>query len=182
MQNAPFLRAGQGIPFACVHSAETQKPLLHVHFSLLSDLSVQPSIMQKNNHVSLNPDELKKVEAALIYLQKHFVEPVSGYQLAFEVNLRPEKIQVGFKLLTGLSVHNYLIQYRIDRSKIDLEDFALSIKQVAAKNGFSTASLFIHHFKALTDQTPGHFRDQWLLAGPPSAPSIPSKNFPAFNG
>ena len=119
--------------------------------------------MKLKGHPSLNPEELKKTQTAIRYLQEHFTDPVSGYQLSEEVSLRHEKIQAGFRFLTGLAVHAYLIQYRIERAKVDLEDFSLSIKQIAARNGFSTSSWFIYHFKAHTKQTPGQYREQWII-------------------
>src|ERR1700761_1957933 len=110
--------------------------------------------MQVNNPPCLNPDEMKKVHTAIQYLERHFTESISGYHLSLEVELRPEKIVAGFRLLTGLSVHQYLCHYRVEQAKIELENFSLTVNQVGYKMGFSTASLFIQHFKAFVGQTP----------------------------
>lgn len=120
--------------------------------------------MRVNGIILLNPYELECVKKAIVYLEKHYQDNISADQLALEVNIDIKKLQAGFKRLKGLTVHNYQIRFRLDRGRDDLSNFALSIRFIAARHGFSSSSHFGDLFKKDMGFPPKEYRRQLLIA------------------
>ncbi|SER68160.1 AraC-type DNA-binding protein [Gracilibacillus ureilyticus] len=64
-----------------------------------------------------------------------------------------------FKKEFDMTIHQYILQRRIYEAKKMLLDTDISINELAAKIGFSTASNFIRCFKKYVHMTPKQFRD-----------------------
>jgi AraC family transcriptional regulator len=64
-----------------------------------------------------------------------------------------------FKKLIGLTLHQYVIQCRIERALQLLQD-DLSIAEVACIVGNAFQSHFTHHFKRLLGVTPASVREK----------------------
>jgi AraC family transcriptional regulator len=62
-----------------------------------------------------------------------------------------------FKQSTGISPHQYLIRWRIERAKQLLAMGNLSIAAIAQTVGFASQGHFTYHFKRLVGVTPRVF-------------------------
>jgi two-component system response regulator YesN len=113
-----------------------------------------------------SPYDVERTRKAIAYLAKHYAEPISADQLAEEVMIDKRKLQAVIQVLTGLTVHRYLLKVRLDRATEYLrERVDLTIEQVANLNGFHTSSLFIRHFRKRTGMTPKEYRFRTLNTG-----------------
>jgi AraC-like DNA-binding protein len=63
-----------------------------------------------------------------------------------------------FKAYTGIAPQQYLIQLRIEKAKIYLADFSLSIKEIAIRLNFESISYFSRLFKEKAGVSPGVYR------------------------
>lgn len=92
------------------------------------------------------------------YMDMHFAEPVSLADLSAEINLSPYHFSRLFHAETGMPVHGYLLNVRINHAKKLLSETYDSVEAVAQQCGFSSTSHFIRAFKNAMHLTPARFR------------------------
>ncbi|HEY4064976.1 MAG TPA: AraC family transcriptional regulator [Puia sp.] len=109
--------------------------------------------------IRLSPFDRKQINMAIEYLHANYTSPISADMLALEFDMDIRRLQKGFKEKTGMTVHEYLIHYRILRAIIDLETTNLILKVIASKHGFATQSHFIELFKKRRGITPNQHRN-----------------------
>lgn len=109
--------------------------------------------------IRLSPFDLVKVGKAIEYVKLRYKEGVSADHLGLEFDMDTRRMQTGFKEKTGLTVHNYIIQYRLIMATLDLDTTNLTLKTIADKHGFSNQSHFIELFKKRSGITPNEYRN-----------------------
>lgn len=129
---------------------------VYVFLSLLKQygqVSGQPSLSM--GHERLTP----------IYrlIEDRYGDPGLGLpQMADELSISPQHLNSLFRKSWGVSPYQYLLQFRIQKSKeLLLAERAKSIKSIAGAAGFQDFSHFIHTFRKLTGMTPVEFRRQY---------------------
>jgi AraC family transcriptional regulator len=123
----------------------TQVLVIHLlrHYSVL-----QPAIVDCYN---LTP---RRLENAIDYIHDHLGGDLSMLQIASSVNTSPTYFASLFKRATGISLHQYVIQQRVNRAKLLLETTDLPIPNIAAQVGFANPSHLAYHCKRQTGMTP----------------------------
>jgi AraC family transcriptional regulator len=123
----------------------TQILVIHLlrHYS-----SLQPTIV--NRH-SLTPTRLK---SAIDYIHAHLDSDLSMVEIAASVNTSPTHFAKLFKTAIGISLHQYVIQRRVDRARLLLKTTSLPIPNIAAQVGFANPSHLAYHCKRQTGMTP----------------------------
>jgi AraC family transcriptional regulator len=138
------LRSGEIMGELYVESL-TQVLVIHLlrHYSVF-----QPKIV---GLCSLPPRRLKN---AIDYIHSHLDGDLSMVQIANSVNTSPNYFASLFKQATGVSLHQYVIQQRVERAKLLLETTDLPIADIASQVGFASQSHLTQHLKRLTGMTP----------------------------
>lgn len=95
------------------------------------------------------------------YMEKYYSENMTVNQLAALVNMSASAFNRNFKKETGLTPIKYLIEVRIDKSKLLLRRGTLSMTEIAALCGFGSSAHFAAEFKRLTNVTPTEYRDAY---------------------
>jgi AraC family transcriptional regulator len=113
------------------------------HYSTL-----QPIIATRH---SLTPSRL---QGAIDYIHAHLGSDLSMVQIAISVNTGPTHFARLFKTATGISLHQYVIQQRVERAKLLLEATDLPILNIASQVGFANPSHLAYHCKRQTGMTP----------------------------
>lgn len=90
---------------------------------------------------------------AIDYLQTHFAEPVSVGEVAAVAGLSEYHFMRVFRASTGLSVHRYLTQIRLNRAK-SLLSCGVSSAEAAVSVGLFDQSHLIRHFRQHYGATP----------------------------
>ncbi len=67
-----------------------------------------------------------------------------------------------FKAYTGTSPYEYLMNFRINKSKQLLNESTSSVNEVALMVGFSDANNYIRYFKKVVGTTPAKYRQSWM--------------------
>jgi AraC-like DNA-binding protein len=78
--------------------------------------------------------------------------------LASKAALSPYHFLRCFKKETGSTPHKYVLAVRINTAKHYLKNTSMSVKEIAAKCGFSSESGFCISFRHITGISPGEFR------------------------
>lgn len=115
--------------------------------------------------MSFLPSKHIPKECALVkrYIDNHFKEHITLDLLAGLSHMNKYYLVHTFKKHMGISPINYLIQRRIDESKLLLETTDMSIGEISITLGFSSQSYFSQSFKAITNQSPSEYRSHTTI-------------------
>lgn len=98
------------------------------------------------------------VEKVKAFIEANYDQELSREMVASSVFLTPDYLAKMFKRETGLSIKDYLNDYRILKAKEALVQGNATISQIAADTGFESISYFSTVFKKITGETPVAFR------------------------
>jgi AraC family transcriptional regulator len=109
----------------------------------------------KDYRHGLSADRLGVV---LSYIEAHLEEDLSIKRLAALAGIGLHYFRKLFRISTGLTVHEYVIQTRISRARHLLQRTHLSIVEIALMVGFSSQSHFTAEFRRRLRVTPAVYR------------------------
>jgi AraC family transcriptional regulator len=105
----------------------------------------------KPQHRNLTNTQLQQ---AIDYIQDRLGGDLSLIRIAETINISPTYFANLFKQKTGISLHQYVIQQRVDRAIVLLQRTDLRITEIASQVGFSSQSHLTQHIKRATGMTP----------------------------
>jgi len=164
------LRWDADSPLAAVHEAYGEKCRYSFDFAGISgsrevydfltqikqygQTGSEPSLSQ--GHVRLTP--------VYLLIERAYGDPDLGLdRLAETLGISPQHLNTLFRKSWGISPYQYLLQFRIQKSKeLLIEDQERSVKDIAAAVGFQDCSHFVHTFRRLAGMTPMQFRHQYF--------------------
>jgi len=91
------------------------------------------------------------------HIEDHLSEQITLTALARLVRLSPYHFSRAFKQSFGMPPHRYHTHRRIERAKVLLGGFALSVTDIGLSLGFSEASSFTTTFRKMTGLTPSRY-------------------------
>ena len=101
---------------------------------------------------------VSKVDKVLDYINKNFSRDITNADLADLAGYHEYHLNRIMKSITGMSIHQYLTNIRIEKSKEYLLNADTPISEVSYLCGFKTQYHFANVFKAHTGSTPSNFR------------------------
>lgn len=114
--------------------------------------------MRQDKIFRLTPHDYRCIEKAMLYIDQHCTEKISSDQLALEVGISKNKLQTGFLLRSGLTLHDYILKIRVDKAKLLLIDTNDPVKSIADNTGFTNDSHFCKVFRKFTSISPARYR------------------------
>lgn len=99
-----------------------------------------------------------KTKDILEYVNDHYNEELFVYEVAKHFGYSREYFSRFFKKEIGMSFKDYLTQYRLNKSLIELELNNKTITDIAFNTGFSNETQYINSFKKIFKLTPGQYR------------------------
>ncbi len=105
------------------------------------------------------------VQKAKNFIHEHYMEEISRTEVAAVVYLTPEYMAKMFKKEEGVSIKQYISDYRVQKAKELLSNPSVRISDVATNVGFDNFSYFSTVFKKTTGYTPGEFHAMTTGAG-----------------
>ncbi|MDB6125250.1 MAG: AraC protein arabinose-binding/dimerization [Pedosphaera sp.] len=93
-----------------------------------------------------------------LLLHERLEQPIELEQLANELHISSAWLRRNFRHHTGLTVHHYHLQLRINRAMHLLSGTPATIKEIAAQTGFEDAHYFSRVFKKKTGSNPETWR------------------------
>lgn len=104
----------------------------------------------------------KKIEIVTEHIQKNFDKPLSNELLAKLVGYHPYYLNRVFKQITGDTLHQYILNYRLSIASELLLSTTKTIAEIAEKSGFNNQISFINAFKKIYRLSPTAFRNETL--------------------
>ena len=111
--------------------------------------------LESNNH-NKNKSPIKKVKQ---YIKEHYKENLTNELIAKQVDYHSYHLNRIFKNIEGVSLHKYLINYRILMAEKLLLETDYSVTFIASEVGFENTTSFTQNFKAKNHFTPLKYRN-----------------------
>lgn len=92
------------------------------------------------------------------YIAENYASDIKLAELAKVAGMSSFHFAREFKRATGITPHQYLIKFRIERSKALLAERELPLIEVGLRSGFSHQSHFTRLFRKITGTTPHTYR------------------------
>lgn len=102
-------------------------------------------------------EKLERLRVLLGYLHTHYQEKLTLEDVARTVNLSKSECCRFFKKQMGVSLFEYLLDYRIGQS-LQLLKSGKTVAEAAAEAGFSTPAYFAKVFRTHTGRSPSKYR------------------------
>ncbi len=104
------------------------------------------------------PIQQTVVNIAMKYIEEHYREDLTVDKICQEVSFSKYYFCKLFKENTGMTLYQYLIQYRVNKSKELLTYSKLSIHAIALDVGFKNTLSYSRCFKQYNQMTPSEYR------------------------
>src|SRR5687768_11793910 len=105
-------------------------------------------------------DDLRVIHRMCRHLQETFTKPESIYVLSLEFGMSVAKLTHLFKQVNGLTIRQYVIKHRIEKSQQLLLSTEQTIPVIAKIVGYKDWSAFTRAFKRITGITPTAYREK----------------------
>lgn len=93
------------------------------------------------------------------YISKNYRDTITYESLEKEFNMNAIYMNRIFKKHCGVSIHSFIVNYRINVSMELLQSTSLSINEISRAVGFSDFPHFLKTFKRIVGQTPTNYRN-----------------------
>lgn len=126
----------------------------HVKPKLRPTFRVRPiGIVERESTATypVNPPWLTK---ALLLLDANLDKPISAADLAIAAGVSQTALQKSFRKSFGMTVGKYILSAKMHTAKRLFYEEALSVKEVAARTGFSTPNYFCQTYRAYYGHAP----------------------------
>lgn len=112
-------------------------------------------------HGKSESDQDRMIERALQYINAHFAEDITRYDVASHLFLNPGYFGRLFKQKEGETFGDYLVKLRMQKA-IELLFSSYSVAQISEMVGYANPSSFTRVFRLYTSYTPTEYRRQVL--------------------
>jgi AraC family transcriptional regulator len=97
-----------------------------------------------------------RLRRMLSYIDDNIGNDLSLAELAGVVDLSISHCKATFRNVMGLPIHQYVLQRRVERARILLDEGKHSITEIAMMTGFSSPSHLARHVRRILGVTPRH--------------------------
>ena len=109
-------------------------------------------------HAGVSGEESRRIQKVKKYIGEHAAEPIREKDLADMAGMSCSAFSRFFKLSTGRTLSDYLIDIRLGNAARMLVDTNQSISEICYACGFNNLSNFNRIFKSRKGSTPREFR------------------------
>lgn len=99
-----------------------------------------------------------RVQKMLDYIGRHYGEPLTLAEIAGAASIGRSEAARCFQACLGCAPGQALLRFRLQTARRLLQDHTLTVEQVSAACGFSSARYFSRQFRKVYGDTPGHLR------------------------
>jgi AraC family transcriptional regulator len=126
--------------------------------AMTSRLIAQHSSVSQPSRIPSATLSGRRLKQVLAFIEDQLAEDLSLDQIASIANLSPSHLKSLFRQATGLPVHQYVIQRRLERAKALITQDNLTMAEVAAATGFAHQSHLARHIRRATGLPPNVIR------------------------
>ena len=138
--------------FESTHSREDELLLQSIVLELLHTLiqeASQKALIKKQKF-----SHYVEIDTILEYIKKNLSEDMCLQNVAKRFSLSPIHFHTTFKKAVGVTLHEYVLEQRMNKAIDLLLSTDLNLTQIAYSSGFSSQSYFSFLFKQKTGKTP----------------------------
>lgn len=121
-------------------------------------LQYHDDLNEDTNRSVLRQSEMVLVRNAANRIKYDLSELDTVEGIASEIGINPNKLQIGFKHLYGMTVNSFIQQTRLELAKSLLRNTDYNISEIVEKVGLSSKSYFSKIFKETYNITPSEFK------------------------
>ena len=151
----PEVESGEGLLARALHEWEQNAPC---HRELCSTLVKEALLCALRGQAGAPADPPPLVRQMARYIADHLSQPITGKALSAEFHYHAYYLGRQFRRAMGVSIHQYLLGERMKQCAALLVETGLSVRQIAAQTGFSSASHLCAYFRRAYAQTPAAYR------------------------
>lgn len=123
-----------------------------------SDESARPAAARRN----LQEKNVQLVENIKIMIENSFGEKLNISEIARNLGYSRSYMTELFHREAGVSISQYITEFRLQRAQIMMRDPTLSLQQIAYKCGYSDPLFFSRMFKKRFGVSPRKLRESWV--------------------
>ena len=138
-----------------IESASRQK---YSAYRIIGEMYILFSWLVKNASEQQKLESKNIVNKAIAYINNNYYKNISVGDVAESLNVDRTTLYRNFERVMSLSPQNYLLNFRLDKSLVLLNDTNLSIKEIAYSVGFGDYPHFCRLFKKYFSVTPSEYR------------------------
>ena len=139
----------------CLIHYSYQTPLSDAYTSAIIKELLCYAVQNGNAQKGELPEIVQRIK---VYLQQNYDKSVPNSQISNEFGYHSYYLNRVFKKHTGTTIHQALVQEKINVAKTLLRNTSLSVNAVAAEVGFSDRTQFCTAFRKHTKYTPTEYR------------------------
>ncbi|GIP37779.1 hypothetical protein J31TS4_10590 [Paenibacillus sp. J31TS4] len=128
-------------------------------YTIRSFLMRRLEIVRESAELGGQPTEKSVIREVIRYIQEQYNNDVSIAAIAGHVYLTPTYLCLLFKKEKGISINDYITQFRIERAKMLLRDRSLKLYEISRFVGYQDANYFAKVFRKQTGMNPSEYRD-----------------------
>lgn len=145
--------------------AQKMEELLKIHSDNIPEnaIGISQKISELMHMIAIDLDNTKNINSfsnnIISYIKENYSNKIEIEDIAQKLYISPAHLIRIFKKETGLTPHQYLIQYRLLSSIQLLKYSDMNMEQIAKAVGFSSSSHFISSFKKQYGCTPFKYNE-----------------------
>lgn len=143
----------RAIPSLYLLKESFTQELLSCHMKLVITTLVQK--LHSNNNTTKDSDTIRRI---INYIQTNYSKNITNSHIAEAFHFSYSYINKIFRQNTGISIHKYLLDYRMDIAKELLRNQNASVASIALSVGYTDPHNFLKFFKKATGKTPTEYR------------------------
>lgn len=111
---------------------------------------------------------IRTFESICLYLQENFQNPITRESVAEHFGLAPNHVSRLFRREGLMRFNDYLNLVRVNRAKFMLQNYSMTLKEIAANCCYTDTAYFCRVFKKISKVTPTEYRARSLASKPKS--------------
>jgi AraC-like DNA-binding protein len=108
---------------------------------------------------------IRTYESLCLYVQENFQSPITRESVARHFGLAPNHISRVFRKEGFMRFNDYLNLVRVNRAKFMLQNYSLTLKEIASNCGYNDTAYFCRVFKKTCKVTPTEYRTESSAGG-----------------
>ena len=129
-----------------------------IHQLLLDLYKISKNVLETK---SKTPVQDSSVQTAVRFIENNYTRSLTIDEICSSVSFSKYYFCKLFKDTTGMTLHQYVIEYRLNKSKELLSYTKLSIASIASSIGFNNTLTFSRQFKEKYGMTPSEYREYY---------------------
>ncbi len=104
-----------------------------------------------------------RIERIVERIESELSSSINYERLAAEFSISAVTLRRRFKAATGVSIHRYVIQRRVEAAKSLLAESDITVKEIAAELGYSDEYFFSRQFSRVAGVSPTEYRKSRII-------------------